>query len=79
MKKELGPTDWLDQIEVIISSCDEHGITTFMNRRGSEIFARVGGYQLIGKSMIDCHPEGSVRNRPPDTENQYSRDGLGIP
>ncbi|MGD0400433.1 MAG: diguanylate cyclase [Syntrophobacteraceae bacterium] len=59
----MGPTDWLDQIEVIISSCNEHGITTFMNRRGSETFAKAGGYQLIDKSMIDCHPEGSVRNK----------------
>ncbi len=59
----MGPIDWLDRIEVIISSCDEHGITTFMNRRGSQVFAGSGGYQLIGKSMVECHPEGAVREK----------------
>ena len=59
----MGPIDWLDQIEVIISNCDEQGITTFINRKGSENFAGSGGYQLIGKSMVDCHPEGSVRKK----------------
>lgn len=57
----MGPTEWLDQIDVIISSCDEGGITTFVNRRGNEVFAGSGGYQLIGKSMVDCHPAGPVR------------------
>ncbi len=59
----MGPTEWLDQIEVIISNCDEHGITTYMNRHGSENFARVGGYRLVGESMIDCHPEGATRDK----------------
>jgi hypothetical protein len=63
MEDKMGPIDWLDQIEVVISNCDEHGITTFMNRKGSEIFAGSGGYQLIGKSMMDCHPEGDVREK----------------
>ncbi len=62
-ENKMGPTEWLDQIEVTISSCDEHGITTFMNRRGSENFARVGGYRLVGNSMVDCHPEGSARDK----------------
>ncbi len=59
----MGPIDWLDQIEVIISNCDEHGITAFINQRGSENFAGSGGYQLIGKSMVECHPEGAVREK----------------
>jgi hypothetical protein len=63
MEDKMGPIDWLDQIGVTISNCDEHGITTFMNRKGSEIFAGSGGYQLIGKSMVECHPEGAVREK----------------
>ena len=59
----MGPVDWLDQIKVIISNCDEKGNTTFMNQRGSEIFAGSGGYHLIGKSMVNCHPEGAVREK----------------
>lgn len=59
----MGPTDWLDQIEVIISSCDEHGITTYMNRKGNKVFAGSGGYDLIGKNMADCHPEGAIREK----------------
>ena len=61
MEDKMGPTDWLDQIEVIISNCDENGITTYMNRRGNKVLAGSGSYQLIGKSMVDCHPEGAVR------------------
>lgn len=59
----MGPIDWLDQIEVIISNCDEHGITTYLNRKGSENFSGSGGYQLIGESMVDCHPEGYAREK----------------
>jgi hypothetical protein len=63
MEDKMGPTDWLDQIEGIISNCDENGITTYMNRKGSKVFSGSGGYQLIGKSMVDCHPEGDARER----------------
>jgi hypothetical protein len=63
MEDKMGSTDWLDQIEVIISSCDENGITTYMNRKGDKVFAGSGGYQLIGKTMVDCHPEGVVREK----------------
>jgi hypothetical protein len=59
----MGPTDWLDQIEVIISSCDAQGTTTYMNRKGDRVFAGSGGYGLIGKSMIGCHPEGAMRDK----------------
>jgi hypothetical protein len=59
----MGPTDWLDQIEVIISSCDDYGITTYMNKKGSKVFAGSGGYELIGKNMADCHPKGAVREK----------------
>jgi hypothetical protein len=63
MEDKMGPTDWLDQIEVIISTCDENGITTYMNRKGDKVFAGSGGYQLIGQSMVDCHPEGAVQEK----------------
>ena len=59
----MGPTDWLDQIDVIVSSCDENGITTYMNQKGNKVFAGSGGYELIGKTMVDCHPEGAVREK----------------
>ena len=59
----MGPTDWLDQIGVIISCCDENGVTTYVNQRGSKVFAGSGGYELIGKNMADCHPKGTVREQ----------------
>jgi hypothetical protein len=61
--KNMGPTDWLDQIEITASCCDAQGLTTYMNRRGSESFAKDGGYALIGQSMVDCHPAGPVREK----------------
>jgi hypothetical protein len=54
----MGPTDWLDGIEVTISNCDEAGVTRYFNARAAKAFAPQGGYDLLGRAMQDCHPAG---------------------
>lgn len=39
--------------------CDENGIVLYMNERATQVFARYGGKDLIGKSLMDCHSEHS--------------------
>ena len=48
---------WLDGVAVSIVACDTAGICTYMNERACQIFAKDGGRALLGRSLIDCHPE----------------------
>jgi hypothetical protein len=54
----MGPTDWLDGVEITVSACDEDFTTTFFNARASRSFEPQGGYALLGTDMRDCHPPG---------------------
>jgi transcriptional regulator with PAS, ATPase and Fis domain len=59
----LSPNDrtstfaWLDGIEVAATVCDCEGVCLYMNERASQIFAKDGGRALIGRNLLDCHPE----------------------
>lgn len=37
--------------------CDKEGLILEMNDRAAQTFADDGGYNLIGKNLLDCHPE----------------------
>jgi hypothetical protein len=56
----MGPTDWLDGVDITISGCDAEGTTNYLNVRGAEAFEKEGGYALLGTDMRDCHP-GATR------------------
>ncbi len=58
----MGPTEWLDGVEISISGCDAEGTTNYMNARGAKGFEASGGYALLGADMRDCHP-GASRER----------------
>jgi len=53
---------WLDGIDVAATVCDRQGVCLYMNQRASEVFAKDGGRALVGRSLLDCHPE-SARSR----------------
>ena len=40
-----------------ITVCDPDGIILEMNAKAAEAFAEDGGRGLIGKNLLDCHPE----------------------
>ena len=51
--------DWTEEFASAVTVCDEHGVIVAMNRAAGETFKDEGGRSLIGKSMLDCHPEPS--------------------
>lgn len=48
---------WLDGVAVSIVTCDTAGVCTYMNERACQMFAKDGGRALLGRSLLDCHPE----------------------
>jgi hypothetical protein len=54
--------EWIKAFPGAIIVCDTHGIILEMNNKAIEDFQKDGGEKLLGKSLIDCHPE-HVRGR----------------
>jgi transcriptional regulator with PAS, ATPase and Fis domain len=54
---EMAPLAWLDGIEVAATVCDRQGICLYMNERAAQVFAKDGGRALVGRNLLDCHPE----------------------
>lgn len=51
---------WLDEDESAITICDLKGIIIYMNERSKKSFAKYDNSgDMIGLSLIDCHPEPS--------------------
>jgi PAS domain-containing protein len=48
---------WLDGIEIAATACDRAGICVYMNEHAARMFARDGGRALLGKNLLECHPE----------------------
>jgi transcriptional regulator with PAS, ATPase and Fis domain len=48
---------WLDGIALAATACDRQGICLYMNEHAAKQFAKDGGRALVGKSLLDCHPE----------------------
>jgi transcriptional regulator with PAS, ATPase and Fis domain len=51
--------DWTEGFSAAITVCDERGVVLAMNRAAGEVFKKDGGRGLVGKSLLDCHPEPS--------------------
>lgn len=51
---------WLDEDEAAITICNLEGIIVYMNNRSKKAFAKYGDSgDMVGSSLIDCHPEPS--------------------
>lgn len=48
---------WVKEFPAAITVTDAQGIILEMNDRAAASFADDGGLGLIGKNMLDCHPE----------------------
>ena len=53
----MSTPDWIQQFPASITICDRDGVLLEMNDRAAEVFAADGGRELIGRNMLDCHPE----------------------
>lgn len=51
--------DWKDGVNFAITVCDGEGKVLEMNSKSRATFAKNGGGELVGKSLLDCHPEPS--------------------
>jgi transcriptional regulator with PAS, ATPase and Fis domain len=50
-------SDWAASLPGAVTVCDAEGIVTYLNDRSAEEYAKDGGRDLIGKNLLDCHPE----------------------
>ncbi len=57
----MSSAQWTRQFPASITVCDRQGVLLEMNDRAAEVFAADGGLDLIGRNMLDCHPEPARR------------------
>ena len=50
---------WSKEVNFPVTICDKDGIIIAMNDKSIELFKDDGGTDLLGKNLIDCHPEPS--------------------
>ncbi|MFZ5899015.1 MAG: PAS domain S-box protein [Bacillota bacterium] len=50
-------SSWVKGFSAAITVCDVDGIILEMNDKACEVFAKYGGKALIGRNVLDCHPE----------------------
>lgn len=50
---------WVKEFPGAITVCDPSGIILEMNDQSAQMFAKDGGRDLVGKNVLDCHPEPS--------------------
>ncbi|MCX6828305.1 MAG: PAS domain-containing protein [candidate division Zixibacteria bacterium] len=48
---------WIREFPGAITICNADGIILEMNDKADETFKQDGGADLIGKNLLDCHPE----------------------
>jgi transcriptional regulator with PAS, ATPase and Fis domain len=51
--------DWVEEFPGEITVCDPEGIVLEMNGKAARTFEADGGRALIGKNLLDCHPEAA--------------------
>lgn len=50
---------WAPEFPGAITVCDANGTIIELNKRAEEVFANDGGAALIGRNVLECHPEPS--------------------
>jgi len=65
-----------------VTVCDEKGIIVYMNDKSHKTFEKDGGSALIGKSLMDCHPEPAksllTKMLIENNENSYTIEKNGV-
>ncbi len=49
--------EWIKEFPAAITVCDADGTILEMNERAARTFEKDGGFALLGKNLLDCHPE----------------------
>lgn len=53
----MDATDWSREFSASITVCDAAGRILAMNEAAARVFAADGGADLVGRNVLDCHPE----------------------
>jgi transcriptional regulator with PAS, ATPase and Fis domain len=56
-REETVMHEWLEEFPGAVTVCDRQGTVLEMNSRAVETFQDDGGRALVGRSLLDCHPE----------------------
>lgn len=51
--------NWTKEFISAVTICDVEGKIIYMNDKAASMFSKSGGYELIGKSLFECHNERS--------------------
>jgi PAS domain-containing protein len=49
--------EWVRAFPGAVTVCDRDGVILEMNERAAQVFAADGGTALVGRNVLDCHPE----------------------
>lgn len=55
----MNDTPWTVEFPGSIIVCDSDGVILEMNAVAANTFAADGGFSLVGKNLLDCHPEAA--------------------
>jgi PAS domain-containing protein len=50
---------WTRELPAAITICDRDGTILDMNEKACRTFEKDGGRDLVGKNVLDCHPESA--------------------
>lgn len=50
---------WIKEFPGAVTVCDTEGKILEMNEKSCQMFSKSGGVALIGKNLLDCHPESA--------------------
>lgn len=53
----MNEKEWIEEFPATITVCDPNGILLDMNDKAARSYEKDGGRALIGKNMLDCHPD----------------------
>jgi hypothetical protein len=54
---KMNGIDWIREFPGAVTVCDLDGIVLEMNGKSARTFEKYGGGGLIGRNLLDCHPE----------------------
>lgn len=53
----MNEKEWIEEFPAAITVCDPNGILLEMNDKAAMSYKADGGRALIGKNMLECHPD----------------------
>jgi hypothetical protein len=54
---KMNGIDWVREFPGAVMLCNLQGIVLEMNEKAAESYRKYGGKDLIGRNLLDCHPE----------------------